>query len=787
MRIHAKAYSKSVRILVTGALSLSVAFAPIPKSQAANTATNLTQDFHNPSNWGNIAISKDGEKIFAIGSGATGLNTKLWISLDSGKTWSNTSTPDLGGGSINSISSNDDGTRVVLDTTFPFSSSTGGKGYIYTSSDSGSSWQRQDGAGVNFWGQLASSSSGSHLVASTWNSDLFVSDNFGVSWRDLTTFGSAPNYQVAVSGDGSKIFASNFQSYLSIASNFGASWFTTGVPVTGGVSSTAMSGDGSKIAVLSTEGKLWISKDAGQSWRSSEPPVINRGGQLWFSKDGSDLYATFNGKGIYVSGDFGNTWNTNNSQEAISKLVVSGDGKTMVEAPTDSSGYLELSSDYGKTWTPQKQISFGVWGRESISSDGSHIFVTGQAPSVTQLGKIYISSDSGKTFLFQDASAQTPGGQSTVQPSIQCVASSGDGSKLIASGGQFGPLGLFLSDDYGKTWSTLQNQDQTAGAALSVASGNDGNFLATANIGGIEISRDRGLSWNLVIPDKAQFSSWSSIALSGDGSRLIALESSTQYGNIWGKIWVSQDSGVTWKLSQSSSSQEWNSVASDSTGKNLVAIVTNGDIWTSPDSGVSWIDEKAAGQRAWTEVGLSADGSKIAASGGGGYIRRSDDFGKTWYDETSAGKHAWNSLSFTNDGSKLYALAFESGLWVIGTESGNLGRPSVNGGLISGVQLLSPPLPKSVRVVKLLQKKGSFQPLSVRANEPIEILISTEFKMRTLDIYVKTKNGKSKLATVKSNLSGVFKLPAIEFAASGTYVLLFNSLTGANQISLLVR
>ena len=95
-----------------------------------------------------------------------------------------------------------------------------------------------------------------------------------------------------------------------------------------------------------------------------------------------------------------------------------------------------------------------------------------------------------------------------------------------------------------------------------------------------------------------------------------------------GDIWTSTNAGLTWTDQTSSgpaSNQVWLSIASDSTGTNLVAVdalVTgnNGNIWTSTDSGVTWTDQtkgNAALSQTWLAVASSSTGSHIVAVGRG--------------------------------------------------------------------------------------------------------------------------------------------------------------------------
>jgi photosystem II stability/assembly factor-like uncharacterized protein len=97
-------------------------------------------------------------------------------------------------------------------------------------------------------------------------------------------------------------------------------------------------------------------------------------------------------------------------------------------------------------------------------------------------------------------------------------------------------------------------------------------------------------------------------------------------------IWTSTDAGVTWTEQAApsgfSSDDSWVSVASDASGKRLIAATVDyalasgptGNIYTSADGGVTWTNEttgtSAAGQ-SWTGVASDSSGVHLVAVGEG--------------------------------------------------------------------------------------------------------------------------------------------------------------------------
>ena len=95
-----------------------------------------------------------------------------------------------------------------------------------------------------------------------------------------------------------------------------------------------------------------------------------------------------------------------------------------------------------------------------------------------------------------------------------------------------------------------------------------------------------------------------------------------------GDVWTSTDGGATWTDQTASSPahhQAWRSVASDASGTNLVAVTAGlgvfgpGAIWTSTNAGVTWTNRTAAqagmGRQSWSSVASDATGKNLVAVG----------------------------------------------------------------------------------------------------------------------------------------------------------------------------
>jgi len=158
---------------------------------------------------------------------------------------------------------------------------------------------------------------------------------------------------------------------------------------------------------------------------------------------------------------------------------------------------------------------------------------------------------------------------------IKAVASSADGAKQIAMCG-YGDIST--STDFGNTWTTQTNY---AGINWeSVATSADGTKLIASGGHQLYTSTDSGTTWTA----RDEIRNWSSVASSSDGTKLVAADyglfnNSYFYG---GHLYTSIDSGVTWIPHESN--RPWASVASSADGSRLIAAAWKEQLYTSVSS-----------------------------------------------------------------------------------------------------------------------------------------------------------------------------------------------------------
>ena len=357
-------------------------------------------------------------------------------------------------------------------------------GYIYVSTNSGSTWTNQSGnSGAAYWSALASSADGTHLIAAAGYSpyasqsgDLYVSSNSGVTWTAETVPGSAAWSCVACSADGTKIAAASSGGYIYTSTNSGSTWTNqSGNSGAAYWSALASSADGTHLIAAagyspyaSQSGDLYVSSNSGVTWTAETVPGSAAWSCVACSADGTKMAAVNHDGYIYTN--YGSAWGAVNgtSDYEWNAIAMSSDGTKLVAA--GGSGVVVISTNSGVNWLETTNLgSSANPDAVACSSDGSRmVVVTGSG------GQIYLSTDFGAIWVQQN---------STVSGDLTAVASSADGSRLATTVGGIGPAGsIYGSVNSGGTWSQLAGTPMLSWS--SIASSADGSVLAAAAYGG---------------------------------------------------------------------------------------------------------------------------------------------------------------------------------------------------------------------------------------------------------------------------------------------------------------
>jgi photosystem II stability/assembly factor-like uncharacterized protein len=103
---------------------------------------------------------------------------------------------------------------------------------------------------------------------------------------------------------------------------------------------------------------------------------------------------------------------------------------------------------------------------------------------------------------------------------------------------------------------------------------------------------------------------WNSIACSVDARKLVAVSDEG--------IYISRDSGATWRLAIGPATQEWTRAASSADG-NRLAVAGRTGVCLSTDSGATWtLSPAPAGLTNVADLVSSADGTRLYVAFNGG-------------------------------------------------------------------------------------------------------------------------------------------------------------------------
>src|SRR5208283_1313028 len=198
-----------------------------------------------------------------------------------------------------------------------------------------------------------------------------------------------------------------------------------------------------------------------------------------------------------------------------------------------STALLTANYAFAQTWTrtsaPTNANAWEGWGCVASSADGTKLVAVGY-------GSIFTSTDSGAIWISNNVPHNL----------WSCVASSADGTKLAVGTSSYSPLTgyspLLISTDSGATW--ISNSAPNVGLN-SIAFSADGTELVAlgsrgANIGIIFISTNSGTTWASTNTDEG----WETVACSADGTKLVAA-ASTGLPPTQG-IYTSTNSGSSW-------------------------------------------------------------------------------------------------------------------------------------------------------------------------------------------------------------------------------------------------
>ena len=248
-------------------------------------------------------------------------------------------------------------------------------------------------------------------------------------------------------------------------------------------------------------------------------------------------------------------------------FTLANGGQTRVLS--DMYGYIKISTNNGTTWTEVTNAPIGTasvqWATVAASENGQRILVC------RDNGVAYSSNDGGITWT------------ASPRPGFTCAMSYGGRVQLI--GGSTNPNTLYVSTDYGNTW-TNTTYLVAANSRGGVSVSKDGNTcLACLSVGGVVglyVSRDSGATWSLTTAPAGGYRAVT--CSSKDGAIMYGFKyfgdlraiKSTDYGQTWADASTTQIVGAFGAFTSYD-------------GKYVLTTCRNGrGVFISKDSGATW-------------------------------------------------------------------------------------------------------------------------------------------------------------------------------------------------------
>ena len=542
------------------------------------------------------------------------------------------------------IASSADGTKLVA---------LAGDDYVYTSTNSGESWTQRSPAGagvIKRWRTVASSADGTKLVIAADNDYVYTSTDSGATWTPRDPAGETKVwYSVASSDDGMTILLGVGADYVYISTDGGATWEQKSPAGARTWSSTAVSSNGEIMFTGNDSGYIYKSIDTGETWTQVNPAGAPRyWNDIAISSDANQLVAVARNDYVYTSEDSGETWTQNiisGSTQPWRSAAISANGAIMYVG--SGNGHIYTSIDTGATWT-QRDPASGAreWNGIAVSSNGE------KAAAVALTDYVYTSTDTGATWTQRDP---VKGFRDWT-----AIASSADGMRLIAAAESDY---LYTSTDSGETWTQRRPIDSGTRSWADVAmSANGSRILAVSGYSNEAFtSDDGGVTWvRRANYGVGSSKSLQSAAISSDGRKMA-------YSTGDGYVYISDDYGETWTDVSPSGVIGFpiSAVAMSADGSKMLATYRNNPsrsyTYTSSDGGLTWTANTDAGlSSGWRDAAMSADGQRMIVGNNGGYLHISDDGGATWTERQPKGNVTgdWRAITVSSDGMRIMAADY---------------------------------------------------------------------------------------------------------------------------------
>lgn len=583
--------------------------------------------------WRLVTISSDGQRMAAAAEGGAGVAS---VSSDNGTHWIETTSSNWKG-----LAESSDGIRLTIaNCCF---------GYIYSSFDSGTSWIKTK-APVEYWGPIASSADGSHLIAlgghifEVASHPMYVSGDNGMNWVQIDS-PARLWLSAAISENGKR--------FVAIANGEGIYTWEPMRPVITLHPLTQVVAAGTNLTLQVTAG--FGARPFEYQWQFNGVTMDGETNAALYLSNVTD--SREGAYSVVIRNGFDSATSSNGALFVEPSII------TAQPSPIDQTVPGGVDISFNVTAVSMSAISY-QWlhnGTNMIDATNSvltlhHVSLADTGSYLVQLSNSYGSINSRAVSLTvvpafvntvrQDCSPADAILNARITPGLNDTIAWFEWGPTTNVELRTPPVHLPLTANSLNFTALITNLVPYANYYYRAVASNvlgkvTGYYYEPVNYSFRAVPR-------LVETEGAPQAYWSSIACSSNGACVIASSNPL--------IYVSTNYGQTWK-SVSAPIAYWGPVASSADGRRLFAVAGGGPIYASADYGGTW--HAYGDSRPWGGLACSADGSTLVASSDLVFISR--DAGATWQ-QTAMPSGPWRSPTISADGQRMAASRW-SGFW----------------------------------------------------------------------------------------------------------------------------
>jgi hypothetical protein len=334
------------------------------------------------------------------------------ISINTGTCSATPTTPSFSGKSFSTVSVNrSSGQYMVAGNTNLYSSSGWIGGYLYYSSNYGSTWTQTTTFG--YWIKIASSDNGQYVLAVEAYGKAYLSTNYGVSFTAISSLGTLSYTSAALSSTGQyqmiTVYTPSGSSVVYGSSNYGVTWgailtasgyesyYSCTIDSSSNIYLVGGGGGGQSFLYKSTNhGTSWSTVFTNSSGSSVNDVNIYGGGTVALA---SQYGATSAGANLILSTNSGTSWSNITAGSAVQswvRVIIAESttiGYAIPQLGNSSTSYIQQVSGFYTSPNVSDLTSAGNrnWHSLACSNDGVYILAgTGTG--------LYLSTNSGTSF-----------------------------------------------------------------------------------------------------------------------------------------------------------------------------------------------------------------------------------------------------------------------------------------------------------------------------------------------------------------------------------------------------